>query len=326
MISGAGSLLKAGAGRLTLTGDNTYGSFTSIAEGTLQVAANNLPPGGLVFNFAELEFEQATTGLFSGMIAGPGSLTKTDEGQLTLTGENVYTGGTTISGGTLIAAATTGSATGTGLVVVEASATFGGIGLSSGATEILSGGTIAPSVSDGQMTLGGLSLASGATFKMGVGENLGSELIVLGSAVFDGDLVVELLDAFVPEFSDAFTLLTADSLSGSFGNVADGGRIDTLGGEGSFLVSYSGVTNDVVLSEFVAYLDGDFDFDGDVDGADFLTWQRNPTAGDLTDWQSNYGNPPSSLAASSSTVPEPSSMSILLVATAAIAGCCRYIR
>jgi len=30
----------------------------------------------------------------------------------------------------------------------------------------------------------------------------------------------------------------------------------------------------------------DFDNDGDVDGADFLAWQRNPRVGSLSDWQS----------------------------------------
>lgn len=39
---------------------------------------------------------------------------------------------------------------------------------------------------------------------------------------------------------------------------------------------------------------GDFDFDGDVDGRDFLAWQRGGSpialsASDLADWQSNYG-------------------------------------
>ena len=34
---------------------------------------------------------------------------------------------------------------------------------------------------------------------------------------------------------------------------------------------------------------GDFDEDGDVDGRDFLVWQRNPSVGDLADWQANYG-------------------------------------
>jgi hypothetical protein len=44
----------------------------------------------------------------------------------------------------------------------------------------------------------------------------------------------------------------------------------------------------------VASLPGDFDFDGDVDGRDFLRWQRGQSttpqsSGDLADWQNNYG-------------------------------------
>jgi hypothetical protein len=56
-------------------------------------------------------------------------------------------------------------------------------------------------------------------------------------------------------------------------------------------------------------LAGDFDNDGDVDGRDFLVWQRNPAVGNLADWKSNYGT--GGLAAVSS-VPEPSAA--LLVA------------
>jgi hypothetical protein len=61
---------------------------------------------------------------------------------------------------------------------------------------------------------------------------------------------------------------------------------------------------------------GDFDFDGDVDGRDFLVWQRNPSIGSLGDWQANYGvgalgalklSPPAieSLNSGASPVPEP---------------------
>jgi hypothetical protein len=68
---------------------------------------------------------------------------------------------------------------------------------------------------------------------------------------------------------------------------------------------------------FSMALPGDFDFDGDVDGRDFLVWQRNPSVGDLADWQSNYGvgslttsvaNYPAATASSeigASPVPEP---------------------
>ncbi|TWU28359.1 hypothetical protein [Bythopirellula polymerisocia] len=60
---------------------------------------------------------------------------------------------------------------------------------------------------------------------------------------------------------------------------------------------------------------GDFDGDGDVDGHDFLVWQRNPAVGDLSDWQTNYGAPP--LAAATS-VPEPATWMLLLCATGAM--------
>ena len=61
---------------------------------------------------------------------------------------------------------------------------------------------------------------------------------------------------------------------------------------------------------------GDFDFDSDVDGADFLEWQRGThTAGDLTLWQDNYGTGVS-LQASVSSVPEPSSIALLALSSA----------
>jgi hypothetical protein len=55
-----------------------------------------------------------------------------------------------------------------------------------------------------------------------------------------------------------------------------------------------------------ANLPGDFDGDGDVDGRDFLTWQRNPSVGSLSDWQNNYGNPGAPGLAAIAAVPEPS--------------------
>ena len=61
---------------------------------------------------------------------------------------------------------------------------------------------------------------------------------------------------------------------------------------------------------------GDFDEDFDVDGTDFLKWQRGevsdpPAAGDLANWQSNYG--PGNSTALAVGVPEPSSGVLLLI-------------
>ncbi len=56
---------------------------------------------------------------------------------------------------------------------------------------------------------------------------------------------------------------------------------------------------------------GDFDADGDVDGSDFLMWQRDQNAVLLSDWQANYGLP---LIANSHAVPEPT-VAILAIST-----------
>ena len=98
-----------------------------------------------------------------------------------------------------------------------------------------------------------------------------------------------------------------------------------------------GVTRDnFVLFPSVEELnvsDGDYDYDGDVDGADFFTWQRGYTsttdvaadnngdavvnATDFFFWVSNYGNVTGGAVAASTSVPEPSS--IALVGFAALA-------
>ena len=56
---------------------------------------------------------------------------------------------------------------------------------------------------------------------------------------------------------------------------------------------------------------GDFDQDGDVDGADFLQWQRDGgDANGLSDWQAGYGNA-AVITAATLTVPEPSTLVLL---------------
>lgn len=72
---------------------------------------------------------------------------------------------------------------------------------------------------------------------------------------------------------------------------------------------------DGVVRELIHLLPGDFDFDGDVDGLDFLRWQQgdrpvplSPT--DLADWEDNYGAVLAS--ATASLVPEPTGATLAL--------------
>lgn len=71
------------------------------------------------------------------------------------------------------------------------------------------------------------------------------------------------------------------------------------------------------LQVALSILAGDFDSDGDVDGRDFLVWQRNPSVGDLADWQANYGVGSLSSVESVASVPEPATMLLIFMATMA---------
>lgn len=71
---------------------------------------------------------------------------------------------------------------------------------------------------------------------------------------------------------------------------------------------------------------GDFDGDGDVDGNDFLVWQRGGSpnginSGDLAIWQAEYGFTPPLVA--NMAVPEPSALLLALVANAMVFVCGR---
>jgi hypothetical protein len=72
---------------------------------------------------------------------------------------------------------------------------------------------------------------------------------------------------------------------------------------------------------------GDYDNDGDVDGRDFLVWQRggSPTpnsAADLATWRTNFG----SAVAAGGAIPEPSTLGLALAMAGIGARCGRRRR
>ncbi|MGK0298086.1 MAG: filamentous hemagglutinin family protein, partial [Gammaproteobacteria bacterium] len=138
VISGTGELEKAGGGKITLSGTNTYTGATKIIAGTLSVASigNNGVSGNLgaatnadanlVLGGGELEYTGATAStdrnftltaatnssidvtngantltISGASTATTGALTKLGAGTLTLSGTNTHTGLTTINAGAL---------------------------------------------------------------------------------------------------------------------------------------------------------------------------------------------------------------------------------
>lgn len=104
-----------------------------------------------------------------------------------------------------------------------------------------------------------------------------------------------LSDINVPDSADSFHLRFQLS-PGAVENIANGLYID-----------------DVSLAPAIDASLGDFDFDGDVDGDDFLVWQRTDgTGAALNNWQLNYGSTATSLTAASA-VPEPSHLTLVII-------------
>ena len=98
-MSGSGALIVTGGGNVTLSGTNSYAGGTTVSAGTLTGTTTSVQ--GNITNNAAVVFDQATSGTFSGVMSGTGSLTKTGSGTVILTNDNSYGGGTTINGGTL---------------------------------------------------------------------------------------------------------------------------------------------------------------------------------------------------------------------------------
>ncbi|SMP40243.1 autotransporter-associated beta strand repeat-containing protein [Neorhodopirellula lusitana] len=202
----------------------------------------------------EIAFD-ASEANFSGDIATAVSLTKSGSGTQIFSGSNTYTGTTLVSGGLL---QIDGSHSGGGQYTVEGNAALGGNGTIDSDVIVNASGHLSPGASAGTLSVGDLTLVSGAAFDVELGgtvagvdyDQLLADLVTLG-----GSLNVSLLNSdgaiWEPSPTDAFTILSAGTdLSGMFENVASGERLETVGGEGSFLVTYDSASDSVELSNY----------------------------------------------------------------------------
>ena len=125
---------KEGAGtwRLTGTGDRDW----TVTEGTL--IGDSASFGGDISNFGTVIFDQATAGIFDGVLSGSGTLIKQNAGTLVVSGANTFSGATQIAAGTLQLDGTL-----PGTLTVSPGATLSGIGSAASVTA-LAGGFVTP--------------------------------------------------------------------------------------------------------------------------------------------------------------------------------------
>jgi fibronectin-binding autotransporter adhesin len=127
-ITGAGGLVQAGSGTLTVSATNSHTGGTTISAGTLALGSAGAlgTAGPISLTGGTLQFSAVNTTDYSSrfstaagqgyrldtngedvtlagdLTSSGGSLEKVGSGTLTLTGANTYSGGTTISAGTLV--------------------------------------------------------------------------------------------------------------------------------------------------------------------------------------------------------------------------------
>jgi fibronectin-binding autotransporter adhesin len=103
VISGDGTVAKAGAGTVVLTADHSYTGGTTVSGGILQLGNGGTAGSisGNITNNATVAFNRSDDLTYAGVISGSGSLTKSGAGILTLTGANTYNTGTSVTAGTL---------------------------------------------------------------------------------------------------------------------------------------------------------------------------------------------------------------------------------
>jgi autotransporter-associated beta strand protein len=269
---------------ISLTGGGGSGATASISS-TPSWTLNSNRGVQLTANGGTLSQTNGTTFTIGGIISstGSGTLTKSGRGTLVVSGANTYTGGTIASDGLL---AVTGAAAtlGTGNVTVQDS------GIGAGAGLLIQSG-VANAISDTAI----LSLAGGGTLNV-------------------ADAGFAALEAGINERIGGLVLGGIAQITGlTYGSTTSSALVQS-----DEFFSLSGILSVGLL--------GDFNNDNSVDAADYVAWQKSPGtfggSGGYDLWRANFGNtfPGAGSSLDGGAVPEPSSLVLLLLGIAAMAG------
>lgn len=273
-MGGHGSLVKSGAGTLTLSGTNSYDGTTRIAGGALVAGAAStfsaasattietgaiLDLGGFAQAIDAVTLAGGTlqNGALAGAVtsqggtiaalAGSASLTATS-GRTTLTGTNAFSGATTVTGGTLaVDGALTASA-----VTVQSGSTLTGTGQVAGLVDVQAGGALSGATGS-TLSLGGLTLDSGAILNANLTSASSVPLFaVSGNLVLDGTLNVtspslsvgvSRLFTYGGTLTDnglAFGTLPSNVDTADLTVIANSGRVDLINTTGVVLQFWNG--------------------------------------------------------------------------------------
>jgi T5SS/PEP-CTERM-associated repeat protein len=358
--------LDLGGTTQTTTSLMQHGSVT-VGRSNLDVANLTLANGTLASTDAIIARSSGSTGTVA--LTGAGTQWNLSD-SLHIGGSNAGNGGTgslTVNAGTSVQVTNILKVWSTGTLNINGGAvTAGRLQLSNGLVTVSGGtltagsiegngtlnfpvqtsGAISPGFSAGTLTFGqGLVLQSGASLVSEIGGLAAGttydRVNVTGATQVDGLLQIKIISGFESVINGAhsFTIVNGTlPITGTFANAPNNVRIATVDGKGSFIVHYgigsTSSSDDVVLTNFLPTKPGDFDADGDVDGADFVIWQTNfPAASghylgtgdadadgdvdgaDFVAWQTHFPTP---AAPGFAAVPEPAGWFLGLISAAVL--------
>jgi fibronectin-binding autotransporter adhesin len=275
--SGPSRVIKEGDGVLVLGGNNTYSGGTTIADGALQVSSDSnlgAASGDLTFDSGTLtttgSFTSArdvtlqaaggtlapvsgTTLTLTGPIAGPGQLSKSNDGTLVLAGTNTYSGGTLLGGGVLQVSNDANLGAANGALDFEGGTLQLGANVDPSATRVITLGadggfidtngfasTIAQTISgEGALTkLGTGTLTLTADTSYGGGTTIAAGTLQLGNGGTSGSVSGDIVDNGALVFNHSDTT--------NFGGLISGTGTLTQAGSGTLMLTsdqtYSGGT------------------------------------------------------------------------------------
>ena len=261
-ISGAGTITKAGAGTLILSGNNSFSSSPVISSGTLQINQPASFPSALnVTDNGAFVFNNTKTALVSGNITGTGTLAMQGSGVLQLSGANNFTGPTSVQAGTLVIPfggsltmamplniSSGATALIDGTVSASVNVDVGGILEGTGtvgtvpADVVTVDGTISPGVPNvpiGMLSGANFILAGSSTFQLQMSDTTSDQLAATTNVTIDGGVLQLFPFGFVTPAVTSYTVIT-----GPINNMAPFQLINPLT-RYSFSVQYN--ANSVLL-------------------------------------------------------------------------------